>query len=79
MYYAGYKYPKSKIISIAIAATKEDIICDLPVSPCGACRQVMAEYQSRGGEKMSIILIGKKKIIKFEKVDDILPFIFDSL
>ena len=79
MFYAGYKYPNSKIISIAIAATMNDLLCELPVTPCGACRQVMAEYQSKGEQPMSIILIGKKKIMKFEKVDDILPFIFDSL
>jgi len=39
----------------------------------------MAEYQTKGGQAMSILLVGGKKIWKFEKVDDILPLIFDSI
>ena len=39
----------------------------------------MAQYQTKGGRNMEIILVGGKKIWKFEKVDDILPFIFDSI
>ena len=79
MFYAGHKYPNSKIVSIAIAACKNDILTELPISPCGACRQVMAEYQTKGAVPISVILIGSKKVIKFEKINDILPFIFDSL
>ena len=50
-----------------------------PVSPCGACRQVMAEYQKVSGGKMSVLFYGKDKILKFSQVDDILPFIFTNL
>ena len=39
----------------------------------------MAEYQSKYGRSFSIILIGRTKVLKFSKVDDVLPFIFDSL
>ena len=39
----------------------------------------MAQYQTKGGGKMSVIMIGAKRIWKFEKVDDILPLIFDSI
>ena len=39
----------------------------------------MAEYQSKGGSPISIILVGSEKIWKFDRVDDILPLIFDSL
>jgi cytidine deaminase len=67
------------MISIAITASQAGHICDNPATPCGACRQVMAEYQSKGGKQMEILLVGSKKIWKFEKVDDILPLIFDSI
>ena len=50
-----------------------------PATPCGACRQVMAQYQAKSGKPMSVIMISAEKVWKFEKVDDILPLIFDSI
>jgi cytidine deaminase len=39
----------------------------------------MAQYQTKGGLPMSVLLVGSEKVWKFEKVDDLLPFIFDSI
>jgi cytidine deaminase len=64
---------------IAIAASQNGQLCPSPVSPCGACRQVMAQYQTKSGIPMQILLVGSKKILKFEKVEDLLPLIFDSI
>ncbi len=79
MFYANASHPDSSMISIAIAGGRDGILCGNPATPCGACRQVMAEYQKKGGLDMSVILIGRDRIWKFDKVDDILPLIFDSL
>ncbi|MBQ8812626.1 MAG: cytidine deaminase [Bacteroidales bacterium] len=79
MFYASAAYPQNAITAIAITASQNGIICDNPATPCGACRQVMAQYQSKGGQPLQIILAGSKKIWKFEKVDDLLPLIFDSI
>ena len=79
MFYASATYPNSIIESIAVTASQNGILCDSPASPCGACRQVMAQYQTKGGRPMTIILVGGKKIWKFDKVDDLLPLIFDSI
>ena len=79
MFSASANYPGVPQISIAIAAEFARRLVDSPASPCGACRQVMAEYQKIGGKPMSIILYGRKVIRKFEKVDDLLPFIFDNI
>ena len=79
MFYASATYPDSIIESIAVTASQNGILCDSPASPCGACRQVMAQYQTKGGRPMAIILVGGKKIWKFDKVDDLLPLIFDSI
>ena len=79
MFAANATHPNVPQISIAIAARHKGKILDTPPTPCGACRQVMAEYQKIGGKPMSVILYGKKVIYKFEKVDDILPLIFDSI
>ena len=78
MFYAAAKYPDIPMETIAIAASSHGELCREPATPCGACRQVMAEYQTRGGKPISIILVGSRKIWKFSCVDDILPLIFDS-
>ena len=79
MFYAHAHYKDVPFESLAIAGSDHGVLCESPASPCGACRQVMAEYQRKSGKPMSVILVGSKRIRKFWKVDDILPFIFDSL
>ena len=79
LFYAGANRPDKAIIAIAIAAGQNGIICASPATPCGACRQVMAQYQQKSGRPMNVILIGAQKIWKFEKIDDLLPLIFDSI
>lgn len=79
MFYASASNPDCAMTSIAIAAGQDGKLCSSPATPCGACRQVMAEYQKKGGRPMSVILVGKDRIWKFGKVDDVLPLIFDSL
>lgn len=79
LFAASATYPGVPIRSLAVLGGKDMTICDEPATPCGACRQVMAEYQTLAKAPMSVILVGKKEIWKFACVDDILPFIFDSL
>lgn len=79
MFYASAAYPEAVMTALAIAASQEGILCANPVSPCGACRQVMAQYQLKGKRNLEIILIGADKIWKFGKVDDLLPLIFDNI
>ena len=78
MFAASAKYPDKDMRSIALAGGVHGILTEMPATPCGACRQVMAEYQSKSGRPMSIIMYGKTKTLKFSKVEDILPVIFDS-
>lgn len=79
MFAAGANYPDTPMVTLAIAGSDHGVLCESPASPCGSCRQVMAQYQSKFGRPIQIILVGSKRIRKFQKVDDILPFIFDSL
>ena len=79
MFAAGAAYPDKAMTSIALAGGVMGRICATPATPCGACRQVMAQYQAKSGKKMSVLMIGKDKIWKFSSVDDILPLIFDSI
>ena len=79
MFWAGANYPDVPMDTLAIAGSDHGVLCESPASPCGACRQVMAEYQKIHKRALKVILVGSKRIRKFHCVDDLLPFIFDSL
>ena len=79
LFYASASRPDKAIISIAIVAGQNGVLCATPATPCGACRQVMAQYQTKSGRPMRVLLVGADKIWRFEKVDDLLPLIFDSI
>ena len=79
MFAAGARYPDKDMLGIAIAGGVMGRLALEPVTPCGACRQVMAQYQAKSGKPMSVIMISADKVWKFEKVDDILPLIFNSI
>ena len=79
LFYASASRPDKAMTAIAIAAGQNGRLCRTPVSPCGACRQVMAQYQLKSGMPMKVLLVGEHKIWKFEKIDDLLPLIFDSI
>ena len=77
LFSAGSQYPGIPVSSIAVAGGPEMSLSDDPLAPCGACRQVMLESQARGGQCISVILVGKKCIYKFDSINDLLPFSFD--
>lgn len=79
MFAAGANYPGIGFDTIALAGADHGVLCDDPATPCGGCRQVMAEYQTKSGHPMKIILAGASRVLKFSCVDDLLPLIFDSL
>ena len=79
MFSAGALHPGTAMVSIAIAGGIRGKLDSNPASPCGACRQVMAQYQTISGKDLSIILVGDGRILKFKRVDDLLPLIFDNI
>ena len=79
MFHAGATYPDKAMVSLAISGGVMGRLAKAPATPCGACRQVMAQYQLKGGHPMSVLMIGDGLIWKFDRVDDILPLIFDSI
>lgn len=79
MFAAGAKYPDKDMLSIAIAGGLHGCLSEQVASPCGACRQVMAQYQAKSGKPMSVLMVAKGCILKFERIDDILPFVFNSI
>ena len=79
MFAASANHPDVAFDTLAIVGGHHGETCAYPVSPCGSCRQVMAEYQKKFRRPLQVILAGEKRIRKFSCVDALLPFIFDSL
>ena len=66
LFYTSAQNPNAVIKSIAITSV-----------PCGACRQAMAEYESKQKNKIRIIMAGEKgKIFIAEGIDNLLPLSF---
>ena len=78
IFYAGAAYPGVKFKKLAIAAYSDGDFVEEPVSPCGACRQSILEYEKLGGEPIEIILIGRNKVYKIEGVRTLLPLSFEE-
>ena len=56
IYYAHATYPEETVETLAIAAFFEGKFLDVPVSPCGACRQAILEYETLAKKPIKIIL-----------------------
>jgi cytidine deaminase len=77
--FAVTNYPDDAPVCIAIAATGSSGIPAENVSPCGNCRQFIAEEESRKGKKIRMILSGSGKTIIIESISDMLPLQFGKL
>ena len=68
-----------KILALAIAAKPVASTEWQETCPCGACRQVMLEYENRQSQTYSILLQGKHQdYFILDKASDLLPFAFDA-
>lgn len=78
LFAAAAQYPKLAMVAIAITVHAKKIKVDEPLSPCGACRQVMTEYEFNGGKDLKVILQGERgKIRVIDRADYLLPFTFN--
>lgn len=79
IYYAGAKYPGIGIKMLAITVSSQNQLVDRPVAPCGACRQAIAEYETKQSESIDIYFMGEVgSIIHTKSLKDLLPFGFDD-
>ena len=79
LFYANSQYPEQAVKALAIAArTSEGHWTEIPISPCGACRQVMTETENRFGKPMKVLLCSTREVFVIESAKDLLPVSFGS-
>ena len=79
MFYVGAKFPNVRINTIAVSVFSKSFDVSDVISPCGACRQVMAEYEDKQDHSIKVILHSPtNQVLIANKVKDLLPFMFKS-
>lgn len=78
LFYAHSQYPGRPVEALAIACYTDGHFTSEPGSPCGACRQVMTEFEHVDKQPMKVILYGEKETFVFASAKDLLPLTFVS-
>jgi cytidine deaminase len=73
---ASSNNPGIRPVALAISARTSMGLTTNPVSPCGNCRQVIAEEEFRYGKSIRVILGGSSGVRIIEKGGDLLPLQF---
>ena len=73
----GSAYPDDKIISMAISAQTDHFEIKEPVTSCGACLQVMAEYEKKQSSPINVLFYCLNgSVIRTAGIKSLLPFAF---
>lgn len=74
---AGAQYPDVPVVTLALTARGTDgELVDEPASPCGTCRQVIIETETRFKHPVRILLYGRKHTYVIDGIKELMPLSF---
>ena len=76
LFAAGAQHPEQPVVALAIAARKGRQFLARPISPCGACRQVISGVEERYDVPIRILLYGTEGVLVSEGITPLLPLSF---
>jgi cytidine deaminase len=77
LFYAGANYPDEKVDTLCVVAKGDLLPLDKILSPCGACRQVLLETETRQKQNYRVILVSQNGVsIVINAAKDLLPLAF---
>lgn len=77
LYSAGAQYPDVPVEMLAIAARgTDDELQYEPVGPCGSCRQVIIEFETRAKHPIRMLLYGRKCVYVIDGIKALMPLSF---
>jgi len=78
LYASASVYPGRKIAALAVVAHRYGTSDLVPATPCGACRQVMVEFEQNQQQPISVLLFGPgNKYYLLPSSAALLPMAFD--
>ncbi|HLW15646.1 MAG TPA: cytidine deaminase [Flavobacteriaceae bacterium] len=79
IFHAGAINPNAIFTDLAVTVRSLNKKIDYPTSPCGACRQSLAEYETKQKQGIRIHFMGEEgPIVQVDSIKDLLPFLFDG-
>ena len=80
LFAAGAQYPDQPVMMLAIAARngKGEFQAE-PVSPCGPCRQVLIETETRFKQPVRILLYGTNRVFVMDGIKELMPLSFTQI
>ena len=80
LFAAGAQYPDQPVMMLAIAArdSKGEFQAE-PVSPCGPCRQVLIETETRFKQPVRILLYGTNRVFVMDGIKELMPLSFTQI
>lgn len=79
LFAAGAQYPDTPITMLAIAARGTDgELTEEPTGPCGSCRQVIIESETRAKHPIRIFLYGRRCVYIIEGIRQLMPLTFSK-
>jgi cytidine deaminase len=79
LFMIGSTYPDDKIMTMAITAQTDQFLIKEPVTSCGACLQVMAEYEKKQSQPINVMFYCLNgAIIRTSGIKSLLPFAFEE-
>ena len=77
LFYAGSKFPKEKVETLCVVAKGDLVDIETILSPCGGCRQVMVETESRQEKAYRVIMVSQNgSVVIFNSATELLPLAF---
>ena len=77
LYNAATQHPNKRIMKMAVVAHRKNHKELSPATSCGACRQVMSEFEERQNKPIEVIMLtSKNEWIKCASAQSLLPFVF---
>jgi cytidine deaminase len=77
IFYASARFPGVRFCKLAIAAFTDGEFVEEPISPCGACRQVLLEAEQRAKNAIEVLLYGTDGVYIISSIKDLLPLEFE--
>lgn len=79
LFAAGAQYPDQIVVKLAVTVISQKGNINKPVPPCGSCRQVVYECETRYGSDIAVLLQGDEgEVYAMPSIKTILPLLFDA-